>query len=1069
MSYHQDGCAVRKDKIINKEQAAAIAIFQELGWDQATPDQALTLPLGSKEQQQVAKKGLSHSRLPDSMLTNEILRLFAIRLGVNPRRVLRWWAVSRPQILAAAIKEQSVEWATEFVDRACRSEFRGWENAVSRHGQEAVDVVTHMNLPVPQSVEYIKDWAAVMAGHLTDTKVELLGPQVTAKDDLFPRFLEHLQIAITLGAPASGPLGHVLPGAMDNGWLDRDAALPLAMDGIVFATRPIDRKVWTRLALNDLAATDNELLAYKDALIPVISTTEPAMVEMLGLRLLPLLTGEAWAELVEVMLYASTAKALVAVLKAVSATPVPGPGVVERLIPQLSALTLHKNDTVVALSTALLDSWGQGAVSVGAPANDLVYEWQAFPPFQDAPRVHLPEAATPESISSLLASFPIDIHDTCLEQELMWAQLVELSSSDIDAARRSVAGVRNYPILRQWSRGLAVSDLTIYEGLPPYPINPISARNADVLQALGVKPLPCLLSQPSFEDLSLDPEDLLQRLHRFVAEDAEVIVSDLLLALARLRVPADPGTLTERFRTIDLAIAGTTDTVGKVIAGYLTDPFVDPGCFVKYGYNSPGALTIPESVAELVALEDTRFHNWAKFFHNPAILPHFTSSVWAYVTEDPIFLGQVARAGAPLKPVAATEFLCLGLETEEYAAALAQAWRRGVITTGGWQFQKDEIDTNLAEKTRSLRLAAEVGALAAAWSLMDNILTHHAAKTRVGAGVVDMALLAKEFAPSVAAALSQGKATASDVPIVGLVSLAERGGSSKAVRAATEALALLPQELVVAAGNSPKEQHLLGEEEFKGLWPMRGDLRNNPEDGYAITMSLVAGHTQDMEVLTTLTKDSSSYFVNPSGWFYSLDNEGQVRATTADEQVVWLHWDKATRTLLPTEHRDWVNKRDAPLGNNATDLSVSLVAVVIASLQRSFGYDNCARGLKDLITEGSITAPSVQKVVRALLDCPDYNPTKSFSMIEKNPKVVHVLWPILTETLGFAAASATPPRWTTRCLDAISAHTQLLRKATHEGLIPAAAWQPLATLEAAKKKSAARAKAQGLAEVFLAG
>ena len=364
MSYHQDGCAVRKDKIINKEQAAAIAIFQELGWDQATPDQALTLPLGSKEQQQVAKKGLSHSRLPDSMLTNEMLRLFAIRLGVNPRRVLRWWAVSRPQILAAAIKEQSVEWATEFVDRACRSEFRGWENAVSRHGQEAVDVVTHMNLPVPQSVEYIKDWAAVMAGHLTDTKVELLGPQITAKDDLFPRFLEHLQIAITLGAPASGPLGHVLPGAMDNGWLDRDAALPLAMDGIVFATRPIDRKVWTRLALNDLAATDNELLAYKDALIPVISTTEPAMVEMLGLRLLPLLTGEAWAELVEVMLYASTAKALVAVLKAVSATPVPGPGVVERLIPQLSALTLHKNDTVVALSTALLDSWGQGAVSV---------------------------------------------------------------------------------------------------------------------------------------------------------------------------------------------------------------------------------------------------------------------------------------------------------------------------------------------------------------------------------------------------------------------------------------------------------------------------------------------------------------------------------------------------------------------------------------------------------------------------------------------------------------------------------------------------------------------------------
>ena len=79
---------------INPKLAHAIAIFQELGWDNATEAEATTLPLGSTEQRKQALAGLrtgelatfgeiapnTYGTITHHQVDSAMLTLFAIRL-----------------------------------------------------------------------------------------------------------------------------------------------------------------------------------------------------------------------------------------------------------------------------------------------------------------------------------------------------------------------------------------------------------------------------------------------------------------------------------------------------------------------------------------------------------------------------------------------------------------------------------------------------------------------------------------------------------------------------------------------------------------------------------------------------------------------------------------------------------------------------------------------------------------------------------------------------------------------------------------------------------------------------
>ena len=90
-------------------------------------------------------------------------------------------------------------------------------------------------------------------------------------------------------APMTGTFGKLLAAAVKAGLIQRDAGIEQLFMSLDAAARPSDRKELTSLIVNDIAATDDELVARTDALIPVLSHGEGPVVEGFAPRLLSLI------------------------------------------------------------------------------------------------------------------------------------------------------------------------------------------------------------------------------------------------------------------------------------------------------------------------------------------------------------------------------------------------------------------------------------------------------------------------------------------------------------------------------------------------------------------------------------------------------------------------------------------------------------------------------------------------------------------------------------------------------------------------------------------------------------
>lgn len=104
--------------------AATLAIFHELGWNKAEPDQVPTLPLGSKEQQKIAKQGLSKGDWLGGDIDRGMLGNFAIRLGVPARRAVTILGWARPGAHPDVVAVKDEAWIHEFIRRGCSSKLR---------------------------------------------------------------------------------------------------------------------------------------------------------------------------------------------------------------------------------------------------------------------------------------------------------------------------------------------------------------------------------------------------------------------------------------------------------------------------------------------------------------------------------------------------------------------------------------------------------------------------------------------------------------------------------------------------------------------------------------------------------------------------------------------------------------------------------------------------------------------------------------------------------------------------------------------------------------------------------
>ena len=158
----------------NPHLTDALAIFTTLDWHHATAEQALTLPLGSPEQQATALAGLrsgdwgSFGKLGPhrygyrSIVTVDetMLLLFAIRVGISAKRTIELARLGDSEVLLPVIESRGEQFISSFITESIKKNH--WAM------QYSVELVLRNNLPVPDSTFYLDSWAAVAEVSLSD-------------------------------------------------------------------------------------------------------------------------------------------------------------------------------------------------------------------------------------------------------------------------------------------------------------------------------------------------------------------------------------------------------------------------------------------------------------------------------------------------------------------------------------------------------------------------------------------------------------------------------------------------------------------------------------------------------------------------------------------------------------------------------------------------------------------------------------------------------------------------------------------------------------------------------------
>lgn len=1054
----------------NPHLTDALAIFTALGWHHASLEQALTLPLGSPEQQATALAGLrsgdwgSFGKLGPhrygyrSLVTVDetMLLLFAIRVGISAKRIIELVRLGYSEVLLPVIESRGEQFVSSFITESIKK--NRWAN------QYAVELVLRNNLPVPHNAFYLDSWAAFAEAGLSNHATADQPPPIAS---LVQRsFREHLLLATELATVSLTPL---VAYGLAQDLISKEEAREIAFSQIMSAQRPGDRKAWVTFIFTALQPTDQQLLSAADAFAQLIATGEAAMVEEFAIRLIPLTAGQQLADIALSGLYAKTQKAIKSVLRALQTIPHPDPAVSHALGPRLAELSTSHDKQTAQLSTTLLRDWD---IAVAAPAavslpSDL---WQQPPVVWQLPAFELGEV-TADAVSAALAAIAHRDLVCDLKLERFLALACEFAQRDTVACERVLGGSPKvfHGMLADWADG----SIKPWSSLARRNENLHSARLKAIITHLGT--IPCLLSQPSYADLSITAEDFNARVARYSEESAYVLEPDLVLALARIN-PAELPRLRGANVPIELDDGTRLNrSVAKVVQDYLASPFKEPQCVNHRGVIKPERFSYPPSLRGFPPR--LRVSTWESDV-DFTIFPHFGNAAYRglawqkFVSDSTGALAlQAAYSAKPLPPAAAMNLLALlrpkNKGNEECAEAVRLAWRNGVLRPGvadyafaDWQ----EEPTFVAQLVAQLVDVANEGLLAVAWPLFDAIIQRSVAGGKLVAGTAEAALAMKEFAAVVATSAPD---TAWQTP--GLRALAARKGATKAVTIAKEAVALLPE--VPAAFEEPATSGSQndGAKDFAKLWkPATGTQPVADTATIAVTTADNGQKATQIQITVTLANQQFTVF-KQRGWTYDLAHEYQCEATDAQNREVYLHLDEPEQKVVSSPVRNWRGGTTGPLEGNRTALCQLLVTIVIAHLSDGKYAASYRAVVQDYSNQGVLTPASVSTAMRQLLPFPAFSPAKALYGVEKNPTMLPWLWPMLTESLGYAALQVSSdqpvPRWLNKVLDVIKHHAPLLVSATDHGIIPRRSWAGLTVLST-MKKSAATAKAMELDKLF---
>ena len=939
----------------------AVAIYRSLGYEETAYEDILSLGIGTKEEQGIARDGLksgewvqikqlsenSYGFAPVIDVDLKKLAVFAVRIGVEAKRAAN--VIGRgDEIALQAIMDRGENYAIQFISAAESGNRRAWEHSLSVLGMLCLKLLHRMNLPIPESVEYMKDWAAASSVILLGAKKDYLFDDsfTLEKEEILGRFIEHIEKGISLNMPGTGPFPDLLFFGVENHLLRKEAVKEYIFDALYIAKRPGDRKAWVEL-LDKLGCTEKDFLERAENLIPLLGLGESPLIE----RFAPVLIENISEELLYPVLISCTSAKVKKTKKMLlnSVLKREKPKSANDFVEWISLYLQDEDKSIAGLAEKLALSWGL-ALEQEESTKELRGLWRESPKLWEVPRFSLGEG-TAESLTDMVAL--LSNRKDCVE-DLLFEQFLALANhiayKNPEEAKISLAGISNSDsgilwTLGRWARGIEMrpveeSRQRFWQGEKEIVRieyrELLTMRRENLFRTMGQ--WPCLLSTPSFEDLSISVEDFLERLSLYQAEKFSYVSEpDLQLALTRLdmetfsqedisKCKEERSKCVEKLQELDLKIQlpsgeflqdeeGKDILLGELIAAYLHDPYVEPDFFPgetpywKVELNMPESLRVMPyrlsySHKELFSI----FPNWGDYSLTAV---HRDFEVYH---GQGIILRQLARRRKPLSKGALMNWIAVfGKLSDENAGdalkANRAAWERGLLLPG--QADISYLDwsggelSNLANLAAAMDFMANEGMLSLVWKAACDTVEQSLKIPRILAGTAEIVKFLRDYLDETIFAVEKKLASKEALEMKPARILAGKSGSSKAVSYAKEILEKLVSIETEQIQNAKKV----------GLRENQGNIENTsksktiasvetPADFEKVWMPLPEGKALLEDHVTfrvkglelrknekvfqfdlDLPEDSDcSYQVVIAGWLYGLAHEGQVSGKKVDRR-----------------------------------------------------------------------------------------------------------------------------------------------------------------------------------------
>ena len=823
---------------------SAVAIYRSLGYEETAYENILSLGIGTKEEQEIARDGLksgewvqikqlsenSYGFAPVVDVDLKKLAVFAVRIGVEAKRAAN--VIGRGDETALqAIMARGENYAAHFISAAESGNRRAWEHSLSVLGMLCLKLLHRMNLPIPESVEYMKDWAAASSVILLETKKDYLFDDsfTLEKEENLGRFIEHIEKGISLNMPGTGPFPDLLFFGVENHLLSKEAAKEYIFDALYIAKRPGDRKAWVEL-LDKLGCTEKDFLERAENLIPLLGLGESPLLE----RIAPVLIENISEELLYPVLISCTSAKVKKTKKMLLNLLLKRekPKSANDFAEWLSLYLQDEDKSIAGLAEKLALSWGL-VLEQEESTKELRSLWRECPKLWKVPRFSLGEE-TAESLTDMVAL--LSDRKECVE-DLLFEQFLALANQiaykNPEEAKMSLLGIPNSDsgtlwTLGRWARGIEIKPVEesrqrFWQGEKE--IVKIEYRELltmlreNLFRTMGQ--WPCLLSTPSFEDLSISVEDLLERLSLYREEKFSYVSEpDLQLALTRLdmetfsqedisKCKEERSKCTEKLKEIDLKIQlpsgeflqdkeGKDILLGELIADYLQDPYVEPDFFPGETPYWKVELKMPKSIKALPYR--------LSYSHNAlfSIFPNWGDYSLTAVHRDfevyhgqGINLRQLARRRKPLSKGALMNWIAVfGRLSDENAEdalkANREAWERGLLLPGladisYLDWSGGEL-SNLANLAVAMDFMANEGMLSLVWKAACDAVEQSLNSPRILAGTAELVKFLRDYLDEVIFAVEKKFASKEALEMKAIRILAGKSGSSKAVSYAKEIL-----------------------------------------------------------------------------------------------------------------------------------------------------------------------------------------------------------------------------------------------------------------------------------------